>query len=199
MKSVNGKEKYVLTTKLLVDKDGQKVGKTMGNALFMDSDPEKFFEGVMAFPDESVPLAYELLTEVSLEGIENRCKSDPYEEKLNLASEVVSFLWGQETSSRAMRVFVERRSEVKPSEEYSEYEISSRTLISSPTISSALSEVIPYYSTTQIKNLMSQGAIDYYDQNQKVMPITRTEDKDVNLVSEPGTIRVGSIDIRVKK
>ena len=39
MKGVTGKEKYVLTTKLLVDKEGKKVGKTTGNALFLDSKP----------------------------------------------------------------------------------------------------------------------------------------------------------------
>ena len=40
MRAMKGKEKFVLTTKLLVDKDGQKVGKTTGNALFLDSKPE---------------------------------------------------------------------------------------------------------------------------------------------------------------
>lgn len=34
-KAVINKEKYALTTKLLVDKEGKKVGKTTGNALFI--------------------------------------------------------------------------------------------------------------------------------------------------------------------
>ena len=34
MKAMKNKEKFVLTTKLLVDKEGSKVGKTTGNALF---------------------------------------------------------------------------------------------------------------------------------------------------------------------
>jgi len=39
MKAIKNKEKYVLTTKLLADKEGNKVGKTTGNALFLNSRP----------------------------------------------------------------------------------------------------------------------------------------------------------------
>ena len=51
MKALKSKEKYVLTTKLLVDKEGKKVGKTTGNALFLDVPPEEFYAGIMSFPD----------------------------------------------------------------------------------------------------------------------------------------------------
>ena len=47
MKAVKGKKKYVLATKLLVDKEGKNVGKTTGNALFLDSTSEDFFAGIM--------------------------------------------------------------------------------------------------------------------------------------------------------
>ncbi len=199
MKAVKNKEKYVLTTKLLVDKEGNKVGKTTKNALFLDSDPEKFFEGIMEFPDEVIPLAYELLTELPLEGMKERSKNEPYDEKLNLATEIVTSLWGKDEAIKSHRVFIDRRSKAIPSEEYSEYELSIKTLISSPTISSALSNVIPDCSTTHIKNLMTQGAVEYYGKDEQRIPITRLEDKNANLVSEPGTIRVGSIDVKITK
>src|SRR4030066_1306032 len=77
MKSVWNKEKFILTTKLLVDKEGNKVGKTTGNALFLDSSPEDFFAGIMSFPDEIIKDGFELLTEVALTGIKEKMASDP--------------------------------------------------------------------------------------------------------------------------
>ncbi len=77
MKAMKNKEKYVLSTKLLVDKDGNKVGKTTGNALFLDSSPEKFYGGIMSFPDEVINLSFELLTEIPLEGLAEKIKVNP--------------------------------------------------------------------------------------------------------------------------
>src|SRR4030066_1487933 len=68
MKAIKNKEKYVLSTKLLVDKEGNKAGKTTGNALFLDSTPEDFYSGIMSFPDEVISLGFELLTEMDLKG-----------------------------------------------------------------------------------------------------------------------------------
>jgi tyrosyl-tRNA synthetase len=114
MKAVKGKEKYVLTTKLLVDKDGKKVGKTTGNALFLDSTPENFYAGIMSFPDEVIYLSYELLTEIPLKGLEEKIKSDPMGEKKNLAFEIVKMLWGQKEALDAQDTFTQTFQERKP-------------------------------------------------------------------------------------
>lgn len=105
MKSLKNKEKYVLTTKLLVDKEGKKVGKTTGNALFLDSKPQDFYAGIMSFPDEVIYLAYELLTEVSLDGLEKRIKSNPMQEKKNLSFEIVKLLWGEKLAKKSALTF----------------------------------------------------------------------------------------------
>lgn len=105
MKALKNKEKFVLTTKLLVDKDGNKVGKTTGNALFLDSTPEKFFAGVMSFPDETIKLGFELLTECPLDGIDEAIKKDPMKEKKRLASEIVKLLWGEAKAKDAENSF----------------------------------------------------------------------------------------------
>jgi tyrosyl-tRNA synthetase len=105
VKAINHKEKYVLTTKLLVDKEGKKVGKTTGNALFLDSKPQDFYAGIMSFPDEVIFLGYELLTEVPLEGLEKRIKNNPMLEKKNLAFEIVKLLWGEKLAKKAALTF----------------------------------------------------------------------------------------------
>ena len=43
MKKLKNKEKFVLTTKLLVDSKGEKVGKTTGNALFLNSSAKEMY------------------------------------------------------------------------------------------------------------------------------------------------------------
>jgi len=113
MRAIKNKEKFVLTTKLLVDKEGKKVGKTTGNALFLDSNPDNFYAGIMSFPDEVIALGFELLTEVPLEGIDEQTKKNPMFEKKHLAFEVVKLLWGEEKAKKAQQsfehVFQERR------------------------------------------------------------------------------------------
>ncbi len=105
MKAIKNKEKAVLTTKLMVDKDGKKVGKTTGNALFVSSGPVDFYGGIMAFPDEVITLGFELLTEVDLKGLEKSVKENPMDEKKRLAFEVVSLVWGHDEARKAQSAF----------------------------------------------------------------------------------------------
>lgn len=105
MKAVNNKEKYVLATKLLVDKNGNKVGKTTGNALFLDSQPHEMYAGIMSFPDEITALAFELLTEMDLTEIGQILKKDPMRQKKQLAFEIVSFLYGLNKADDAQKYF----------------------------------------------------------------------------------------------
>lgn len=104
-KAIKNKEKYVLTTKLLVDKEGKKVGKTTGNALFLDSKPQDFYGGIMSFPDEVILLSYELLTELPLDGLDAKIKANPMLEKKNLAYEIVKLLWGDKLAKKAALTF----------------------------------------------------------------------------------------------
>jgi len=104
-KAIKNKDKYVLTTKLLVDKEGNKVGKTTGNALFLDSKPQDFYAGIMSFPDEVIYLSYELLTELSLDGLERKIKANPMLEKKNLAYEIVKLLWGEKVAKKSALTF----------------------------------------------------------------------------------------------
>lgn len=104
-KALKGKEKYALSTKLLVDKEGKKVGKTTGNALFLDSSPENFYAGIMSFPDEAILLGFELLTEVPLVGLESQIKSNPMKLKKKLAFEIVKLLWGDTYANKSQKIF----------------------------------------------------------------------------------------------
>jgi len=114
MKALKSKEKYVLATKLLVDKEGNKVGKTAGNALFLDATSENFYAGIMSFPDEAIFTGFELLTEVDLTGLDEKIKKDPMGEKKRLASEIVGTLWGEDSAKLSQEYFETTFQERKP-------------------------------------------------------------------------------------
>jgi len=152
MKAQKGKDKFVLTTKLLVDKEGKKVGKTTGNALFLDSTPENFYAGVMSFPDETIYLGFELLTESDLEGLEKKIKSNPLVEKKRLAYEIVKLLWGEEGAKISQRAFEQTFQERAP-----------KFNIKISADESLVKTIIPFtgrQSASAAKELIKQGAVD---------------------------------------
>jgi len=106
MKALKQKEKYVLATKLLIDGRGEKAGKTSGNALFLNTPPDQMYGAVMAFSDEIVPLAFELLTQVSLSEIKTlKQKLEPMIFKKRLALEVVSLVHSPQEAEKAQVEF----------------------------------------------------------------------------------------------
>jgi len=152
MKAVKGKEKYVLATKLLVDKEGNKVGKTTGNALFLDSSPNDFFAGIMSFPDEVIHLGFELLTEVPLEGVEEKAKKHPMEAKKELAFEVVKILWGEKDAKEAQLSFENTFQERKPT-----FDIK---VSSGGTLAETIAPFTQRQSISNAKELIKQKAVD---------------------------------------
>lgn len=152
MKAINGKEKYVLTTKLLVDKDGKKVGKTTGNALFLDSKPEDFYAGIMSFPDEVIELSFELLTDIPLDGIKDRIKKNPMSEKKRLAFEVVKLLWGEKSAVLSQNSFEETFQERRP-----EFNIK---VESGKNIVDTIADFTSKGSKSEAKRLIKERAVD---------------------------------------
>jgi tyrosyl-tRNA synthetase len=152
MKAMKSKEKFVLTTKLLVDKEGNKVGKTTGNALFLDSTPEEFYAGIMSFPDGVISLGFELLTELPLDGIEEKVKKDPMGEKKRLAHEVVNLLWGEEQAVPSQENFEETFQERKPT-----FDIKVKA---EESLAKTIIPFSPRESMASVKELIRQGAVD---------------------------------------
>lgn len=178
IKAIKNKEKFVLTTKLLVDKEGQKVGKTTGNALFLDSTPENFYAGIMSFPDEVVPLSFELLTELSLDGIEEKAKKNPMGEKKRLAFEVVKFLWGENSAKNAQKAFETTFQKRQTPELIQIVKITEKSL---PLLDLVFATKL-VTSKSEAKRLISQNAIDV---DGKTISDTTRE------VVLPATIKIG--------
>ena len=155
MKAIKGKEKFVLTTKLLVDKEGKKVGKTTGNALFLDSDPNDFYTGIMSFPDEVILLSFELLTEIPLDGLAKKINKNPMQEKKHLAFEIVKFLWGEDSAATAQNKFEKTFQDRTP-------EFNTKVIWSN-SLSDTISPYTSMGSISEAKRLIQQGGVKIND------------------------------------
>src|SRR3989338_3063971 len=95
MKAMKNKEKFVLTTKLLVDPTGKKMGKSEGNMIRLNDSADEMFGKVMSWTDGMIVGGFELMTDVSMEDVVAISKSlireevNPRDVKAQLAREVV--------------------------------------------------------------------------------------------------------------
>lgn len=111
MKAIKGKEKFVLTTKLLTDPTGKKMGKTEGNMVALSDEAENMYGKIMSWPDEFLVRAFEICTSVPMNEvakIENQLKSgaNPRDAKMMLAREVVKTYKGEKEAKKAEEYFI---------------------------------------------------------------------------------------------
>jgi tyrosyl-tRNA synthetase len=100
MRSLKNKEKFVLSTKLLVDASGKKMGKTEGNMITLQDNAQDMFGKVMSWPDELIVPGFELCTDVSEEEMAKEkayleSGSNPRDVKIRLALAVVGLYHGK--------------------------------------------------------------------------------------------------------
>ena len=110
MKKLKKKEKFVLTTKLLTDPTGKKMGKTEGNLVALEESPINMFGKIMSWPDEIIISGFTLLTDVPNSEIDEIAKGlerglNPIGFKKELASTIVSDLYSSEDATHAQEYF----------------------------------------------------------------------------------------------
>lgn len=112
MKAKTGKEKFVVTLKLLADDKGVKMGKSEGNAVFLDNDAKDMYGKIMSWPDDLIIKSFELCTFFSLEetkemerSLSNK-KINPRDLKMKLAFEITKTIRGEKEAKKAQESFV---------------------------------------------------------------------------------------------
>lgn len=110
VREILSKEKYVMTTPLLTDSEGRKIGKTEGNVIALTDKPEDLFGKIMALPDEVVSKAFEYLTDIPMTEIkqieDNMQKGEnPVSYKKRLAYEIVKQLNDEGSAKNAQISF----------------------------------------------------------------------------------------------
>ncbi|MCI5051328.1 MAG: tyrosine--tRNA ligase [Candidatus Pacebacteria bacterium] len=147
------KEKFVIPMKLLVDNNGEKMGKTTGNMLsFLDSADEKF-KKIMTWSDGMLRNGFELLTDVDLSTIDGRLDSDenPRDIKFDLAHAIVSRFHSEDEADTAKVSWInDVQKDNKPSD-IPEIELESDII---ETLAKGTEE-----SKSQIRRSLSEGAV----------------------------------------
>ncbi len=111
MKDLKNKEKFVLTTKLLVDSSGKKMGKSEGNMIALSDTPEDMFGKVMSWTDEMILKGFELCTKMPMDEVNDiatdlKNGTNPRDIKLRLAGEVVKTFLGENEAVKAQEYFI---------------------------------------------------------------------------------------------
>ncbi len=111
IKKTKNKQTFVLTTKLLVDPTGKKMGKTEGNVITLDEDPKEMYGRIMSWPDSLIPLGFELCTSISMDEVKKI--TNPRDAKVRLACEIVTMYHSkkeaQEAEKEFKRIFKEKK------------------------------------------------------------------------------------------
>ena len=100
IKAVKNKEKFVLTTKLLTDSFGKKMGKTEGNMVNLDEKPNQMFGQIMSWSDDLILPGFELLTDIDIEKVDN-----PRNDKAKLAKAIIETFYSKEEADQAEEEF----------------------------------------------------------------------------------------------
>ncbi len=156
MRKLKNKEKFVLTTKLLADSRGQKMGKTEGNVINLDEKPKEMFGKIMAWPDSLIFPGFELCTDLSMDEI-NRIKeqkNNPRDDKAKLASEVVSIHCSKTVAQKAEKEFNRIFKEKKVPSTIKGYKVSRKISILDLLVRTKLAP-----SKSEAKRLIEQKAI----------------------------------------
>ncbi len=166
LREMKNKEKYVLTTKLLVDPTGKKMGKSEGNMVSFLDEPNDMYGKIMSWSDGLVLPAFELLTDVSNERLAEmksamEAGENPMTYKRELAKAVVRLLVSAEAAEVADAHFTSVHQKGEKPEEMLEYAVSSSQ--SAVKLIDVLVEMKMVPSKTEARRQIEQGGVKVND------------------------------------
>lgn len=105
------KEKFVMTTKMIVGTDGKKMSKTSRNCIWLTDNPQNMYGKVMTIPDDLIGDYFEFFTDVPMNKVNNikneikTGKNNPVVYKKQLALEITKQFHGQKKAKQAQNEF----------------------------------------------------------------------------------------------
>jgi len=164
LKEMNGREKFVMTTKLLVDPTGKKMGKSEGNMICLCDSADEMFGKVMSWTDGMIIPGFELCTLVSDEEVKNIAQelesgTNPREVKARLGRKVVEIYHGEEAAQEASDRFDQLFKEHQSPDEMTTYPLSQAMNIVDLLVATGLAS-----SKTEAKRLIDGKGIKAGDQ-----------------------------------
>ncbi|MEK7116275.1 MAG: tyrosine--tRNA ligase [Patescibacteria group bacterium] len=134
MREMKQKEKFVLTTKLLTDPTGKKMGKTEGNMITLADEATDMYGKVMSWTDGMIVPGFELCTDVSdneIRDIQSRIADgeNPVIFKRRLAHEIVATFVSKKAADEAETHFAQVHQKHEVPEDIQVYKVSARGVL----------------------------------------------------------------------
>ncbi|MFA6257149.1 MAG: tyrosine--tRNA ligase [Candidatus Paceibacterota bacterium] len=162
MKKMKGKEKFVMTTPLLSDSKGVKIGKTEGNVIGLTDEPNDLFGKIMSLGDDAIIPMFTLLTDVPTEEIKTfNLKKDAMMLKKKVAKILVATLHSEKEAQEAEDSFSNTFQKKEIPEEVEEIKLGKNLLDTLVSSKVAL-------STSAARRLLEEGAITDMTDNKKI-------------------------------
>ncbi len=155
------KEKFVMTTPLLTDASGRKIGKTEGNVIALTDTPENLYAKIMALGDEIIVKGLEYLTDIpmhEIQDIEKKLQDSehPMPFKKRLAFEIVKQLNTEIDAQKAQDSFEHVVQKHELPEQIEEVTVPPHTMITGD----FLFEYNFTESKSEAKRLFQQGGVE---------------------------------------
>ena len=185
LKAMKGKEKFVITNRLLEDPTtGKKMSKTEGTLVNLDDEPNDMFGKIMALPDELIPHILELSTMIPMERVTELTSKlkkgeNPRDIKLIASEEVVALYHSPKLAKEAREEWVRVFSHKEKPEDAPKLKLKTHTL---PLIDLVLAAGIP--SKSEARRLIEQNAV-------KINDVVKKDSSEIITLKPRDIIRIG--------
>jgi len=177
LKAMKNKEKFVMTTPLLCDSRGVKIGKSEGNVIGLTDTPTDLFGKIMALSDDVIISLFTLLTDTTKNEIEEfDLTKDAFILKKRAAILIITQLYSEEEAKKAQEDFENTFSKGEIPEGISEVKGDKAWI--DIAVENAFVE-----SKTEFRRLVEGGAVAEMSTLEKIT--------DPNTIALPGTYKIG--------
>ncbi len=183
MKTLNNKEKFVITVKLLEDSSGKKMGKTEGNMITLSDSADEMYGKVMSWSDGLIIPGFELCTDVPINDVEKIAKDivsgiNPRDLKMQLAREIVTMYHSIKKAQETEGNFIKKFQNKEIPENVSEITAKKDSLLVEVLLTNNIVS-----SKTDFRRLVDEHAITNLDTNEKIALHSA--------IAEKGVYRIG--------
>ena len=161
VREMQNREKFVLTTPLLTDASGKKIGKTEGNVIALTSKPNDLYGLIMSLPDSAIINCFYYITDLPLsqvKQIENALKNkeNPMIYKKQLAFRLTKMLNSGKDAESAEKYFEDVFQKKGQEGDIPEFQIREESLI----LTDLLIKLNMVKSKSEAKRLIRERAVD---------------------------------------
>lgn len=163
-RSLNNREKWVLTTPIINGTDGRKMSKSYGNFIALTEAPNDMFGKLMSVADNEIITYFTVLTDVPTAEIEALKQAlsageNPITIKKKLAFEITSMYHDVNAATTAQEFFEKTVQNKEVPDEIPAVKVSAKT-----TLMAVLQTCLPEESNSNLRRLVEQGAVSLNDQ-----------------------------------